>query len=465
MLQIGSFPDRAEAEAFASSFAAERPSVVMSEIPARAPGTGSGWAASRRSRKRWTPRRCSSAATTRSPWSSGRSKSGSDCAPATLEHQADVEVQAAVRAGRRAAGSSGQAQAMRDVADGQLEHQRGDARAVAEVDRPEAVERVGHDACRRTPPRTRHRRSGTAGPCCAGCAGCRPAAGTGPPPSAAPDRPVSVSGAGAVELEAADGGVAAGEEALDLGQQRAPRPAGTPGRSASCGAGPCASVSGTTASARSVVLRNVSSPDPERQRRQGQLHRRPAASDRASAPAGCPGAATRPRSARLPTVVGDADRLLLGVRTGHAQQELGAGDRAASRRSARRPGPGTSPGRSRWCPPPERMSPSRTVASRHVDAGQLQPEQGAQEARVGELGVHPGHLVAELAPGGEQPALAEQVAVFVTDGAVEAERTHPVRAVRSRRRRRRGPRPSDRGAPPPRPASGRCPPPASRAGS
>ena len=35
MLQIGSFPDRGEAEAYASSFAAERPSVVMSEIPGK----------------------------------------------------------------------------------------------------------------------------------------------------------------------------------------------------------------------------------------------------------------------------------------------------------------------------------------------------------------------------------------------------------------------------------------------
>jgi DedD protein len=35
MLQIGSFPDRAEAEAFASSFSLERPIVVVSEIPGK----------------------------------------------------------------------------------------------------------------------------------------------------------------------------------------------------------------------------------------------------------------------------------------------------------------------------------------------------------------------------------------------------------------------------------------------
>jgi DedD protein len=35
MLQVGSFPDKAEAEAYASTFAAERPSVVMSEIPGK----------------------------------------------------------------------------------------------------------------------------------------------------------------------------------------------------------------------------------------------------------------------------------------------------------------------------------------------------------------------------------------------------------------------------------------------
>jgi hypothetical protein len=35
MLQIGSFPDRAEAEAYASGFAAEHPSVVMSDIPGK----------------------------------------------------------------------------------------------------------------------------------------------------------------------------------------------------------------------------------------------------------------------------------------------------------------------------------------------------------------------------------------------------------------------------------------------
>ena len=35
MLQIGSFPDKAEAEAYASTFAAERPVVVMSEIPGK----------------------------------------------------------------------------------------------------------------------------------------------------------------------------------------------------------------------------------------------------------------------------------------------------------------------------------------------------------------------------------------------------------------------------------------------
>ena len=35
MLQIGSFPDKAEAEAYASGFAAERPIVVMSEIPGK----------------------------------------------------------------------------------------------------------------------------------------------------------------------------------------------------------------------------------------------------------------------------------------------------------------------------------------------------------------------------------------------------------------------------------------------
>jgi cell division protein FtsN len=35
MLQIGSFPDKGEAEAYASSFAAERAIVVMSEIPGK----------------------------------------------------------------------------------------------------------------------------------------------------------------------------------------------------------------------------------------------------------------------------------------------------------------------------------------------------------------------------------------------------------------------------------------------
>jgi cell division protein FtsN len=35
MLQIGSFPDKGEAEAYASGFAAERPIVVMSEIPGK----------------------------------------------------------------------------------------------------------------------------------------------------------------------------------------------------------------------------------------------------------------------------------------------------------------------------------------------------------------------------------------------------------------------------------------------
>ncbi len=35
MLQIGSFPDKAEAEAYASTFAAERAVVVMSEIPGK----------------------------------------------------------------------------------------------------------------------------------------------------------------------------------------------------------------------------------------------------------------------------------------------------------------------------------------------------------------------------------------------------------------------------------------------
>jgi cell division protein FtsN len=35
MLQVGSFPDRAEAEAFASSFPGEKPIVVVSEIPGK----------------------------------------------------------------------------------------------------------------------------------------------------------------------------------------------------------------------------------------------------------------------------------------------------------------------------------------------------------------------------------------------------------------------------------------------
>jgi DedD protein len=35
MLQVGSFPDKSEAEAYASSFAAERAIVVMSEIPGK----------------------------------------------------------------------------------------------------------------------------------------------------------------------------------------------------------------------------------------------------------------------------------------------------------------------------------------------------------------------------------------------------------------------------------------------
>jgi septal ring-binding cell division protein DamX len=35
MLQVGSFPDKAEAEAYASTFASERPIVVMSEIPGK----------------------------------------------------------------------------------------------------------------------------------------------------------------------------------------------------------------------------------------------------------------------------------------------------------------------------------------------------------------------------------------------------------------------------------------------
>jgi DedD protein len=35
MLQIGSFPERAEAEAFAATFAAERPVVIQSEIPGK----------------------------------------------------------------------------------------------------------------------------------------------------------------------------------------------------------------------------------------------------------------------------------------------------------------------------------------------------------------------------------------------------------------------------------------------
>ena len=274
-----------------------------------------------------------------------------------LEHQPDVEVQAAV-AGSPAAGSSGQAQEMQMSPMGSLNT----SGAMPAPWRKSRARRPSNESAT-TPVSTNTAAyqapgSGTAGRGCAGCACCRPAGGTGR------------SGGQRRQLGRARLACGRGPDRTRAGWCRRrrrsarpwaaarPRPAGSRGRSAGCGAGPAGGSAAPPSGRAGVVLRKRVLARPGTTAPGRPARPPPAAGSRGWAPAGCPGAATRRARRRLPTVVpmltvscsasGPAPRSRNSVRM---VSPPAVGQRGVQTRD-------TSPGRSRWCRRPSGCRPA-----------------------------------------------------------------------------------------------------------